>query len=62
MTTDLSLPEVAKPWPLAAAIAVPWAPLMPATSPSSFPESSSMTITRVCRATKTRWFAGSGTT
>lgn len=62
ITTDWSLPDVAKPWPVLSATAVPCAPLMLGTSPRSLPVFSSTTITRVCRAMNTRWFGGSGTT
>src|SRR6185437_9662171 len=55
ITTELSRPEVAKPWPDAKSNATPCAPSMPVTSPSAFPLSGSTTIARSCRAMNRRW-------
>jgi len=46
ITTLWSLPDVANPCPLDSVTAVPCAPWIPVTSPSSFPLSWSATITR----------------
>ena len=62
MTTELSLPEVAKPWCAASAMAAPWAPRIPCTSPIRRPSAASTTMRRFWRPMNRRWRGGSGTT
>jgi len=55
IVTLLSAPEVAKPWPVSYANAIPWARSSPGISAATFPVPGSTTITRFWRAMNSRW-------